>query len=82
MEFVKIYGIYFSLVVMFVYHSNICRSIMAEFVMKNLVRKAVLIYKFIINSSAISCEKIGCDIHYGIKVKSILYIKEKDWING
>ena len=34
---------------MFVCHGNICRSTMAEFVMKDLVRKAGLADKFIIN---------------------------------
>ena len=54
---------------MFVCHGNICRSTMAEFVMKDLVRKADLADKFIINSSATSREEIGCDTHYGTKVK-------------
>ena len=35
--------------IMFVCHGNICRSTMAEFVMKDLVRKAGLADKFIIN---------------------------------
>ena len=47
--------------IMFVCHGNICRSTMAEFVMKDLVRKAGLADKFIINSSATSREEIGCD---------------------
>ena len=55
--------------IMFVCHGNICRSTMAEFVMKNLVRKAGLADKFIINSSATSREEIGSDIHYGTKAK-------------
>ena len=42
---------------------------MAEFVMKDLVRKAGLVDKFIINSSATSREEIGCDTHYGTKAK-------------
>lgn len=54
---------------MFVCHGNICRSTMAEFVMKDLVRKAGLADKFIINSSATSREEIGCDTHYGTKAK-------------
>lgn len=55
--------------IMFVCHGNICRSTMAEFVMKDLVRKAGLADKFIINSSATSREEIGCDTHYGTKAK-------------
>ena len=54
---------------MFVCHGNICRSTMAEFVMKDLVRKTGLADKFIINSSATSREEIGSDIHYGTKAK-------------
>lgn len=55
--------------IMFVCHGNICRSTMAEFVMKDLVRKTGLADKFIINSSATSREEIGSDIHYGTKAK-------------
>ena len=55
--------------IMFVCHGNICRSTMAEFVMKDLVRRAGLADKFIINSSATSREEIGSDIHYGTKAK-------------
>lgn len=55
--------------IMFVCHGNICRSTMAEFVMKDLVQKAGLADEFIINSSATSREEIGSDIHYGTKAK-------------
>lgn len=55
--------------IMFVCHGNICRSTMAEFVMKDLVNKAKLADKFIINSAATSREEIGCDTHYGTKAK-------------
>ena len=58
---------------MFVCHGNICRSTMAEFVMKDLVRKADLADKFIINSSATSREEIGNDIYPPAKRK----LKEK-----
>ena len=67
--------------IMFVCHGNICRSTMAEFVMKDLVRRAGLADKFIINSSATSREEIGSDIHYGTKAKlrekGIPYTKRK-----
>ena len=59
--------------IMFVCHGNICRSTMAEFVMKDLVRKAGLADKFIINSSATSREEIGNDIYPPAKRK----LKEK-----
>ena len=45
--------------IMFVCHGNICRSPMAEFVMKDLVKKAGLERKFHIASSAVSREEIG-----------------------
>ena len=55
--------------VMFVCLGNICRSPMAEFVLKDLVRKRGVEDKFLIKSSATSYEEIGNDIHYGTKRK-------------
>ena len=52
---------------MFVCHGNICRSPMAEFVMKELVKESSL--DFYIASSATSREEIGNDVHYGTKRK-------------
>lgn len=43
---------------MFVCHGNICRSPMAEFIMKKLVTDAGLQKDFYISSSATSCEEI------------------------
>lgn len=51
--------------VMFVCLGNICRSPMAEFVLKDLVKKRGLENKFYIESSATSPEELGCDVHYG-----------------
>jgi len=45
--------------ILFVCHGNICRSPMAEFVMKNLVKKAGLEKEFHIESAATSREEIG-----------------------
>ena len=45
--------------VLFVCHGNICRSPMAEFVMKDLVKKAKLEHKFHIASAAVSREELG-----------------------
>lgn len=45
--------------ILFVCHGNICRSPMAEFVMKDLVEKAGLAAQFHIESAATSCEEIG-----------------------
>ena len=44
--------------IMFVCHGNICRSPMAEFIMKKLVREQGLEDKFLIQSSATSTEEI------------------------
>ncbi|MBQ6360833.1 MAG: low molecular weight phosphotyrosine protein phosphatase [Lachnospiraceae bacterium] len=44
--------------IIFVCHGNICRSPMAEFVMKDLVRKAGLEDSFYIESAATSTEEI------------------------
>ena len=43
---------------MFVCHGNICRSPMAEFIMKDLVKKQNLNADFLISSSATSSEEI------------------------
>ncbi|MGN0558881.1 MAG: low molecular weight protein-tyrosine-phosphatase [Acutalibacteraceae bacterium] len=53
----------------FICHGNICRSPMAEFVMKDLVKKQGLKDKFIISSSATSREEIGNPVHTGTKRK-------------
>lgn len=53
--------------ILFVCHGNICRSPMAEFVMKELVKKAGLENDFYIKSAATSTEEIGNDIHRGTK---------------
>ena len=53
--------------ILFVCHGNICRSPMAEFIMKDLVRKANLEQEIEIASAATSTEEIGNDIHYGTK---------------
>ena len=49
--------------ILFVCHGNICRSPMAEFVMKELVRKAGLEEAFYIESAATSTEEIGNDVY-------------------
>ena len=57
--------------ILFICHGNICRSPMAEFVMKELVRRAGLEHEFLIESAATSREEIGNDIHYGTRQKLI-----------
>ena len=49
--------------IMFVCHGNICRSPMAEFIMKELVHKAFAEDEFHIESSATSREEIGNPIY-------------------
>ncbi len=53
--------------IMFVCHGNICRSPMAEFVLKKMVLEAGLSGKISVASSATSTEEIGNDIHYGTR---------------
>ncbi|MGM9531959.1 low molecular weight protein-tyrosine-phosphatase [Intestinibacter sp.] len=55
--------------IMFVCHGNICRSPMAEFVLKDMVAKRKISHNFHIESSATSREEIGNDVHYGTKNK-------------
>lgn len=49
--------------ILFVCHGNICRSPMAEFVMKHLVGKAGLEENFYIESAATSTEEIGNSVY-------------------
>ena len=55
--------------ILFVCHGNICRSPMAEFVMKDIVAKAGMSEMFYIASCATSTEEIGNPVHYGTKRK-------------
>ena len=49
--------------ILFVCHGNICRSPMAEFVMKDLVKQAGLEGQFQIASAATSTEEIGNSVY-------------------
>ena len=53
--------------ILFVCHGNICRSPMAEFVMKDLVKKAGREEDFQIASRACHRDALGSDTHYGTK---------------
>ncbi|MFQ8833607.1 MAG: low molecular weight phosphotyrosine protein phosphatase, partial [Ruthenibacterium lactatiformans] len=55
--------------VLFVCHGNICRSPMAEFVMKEIVRQGGDAERFEIASCAVSREEIGNDVHSGTRRK-------------
>ncbi len=53
--------------ILFICHGNICRSTMAEFVLKDMAVKQGLDWE--IASAATSCEELGNDIHPGTKAK-------------
>lgn len=55
--------------VLFVCHGNICRSPMAEFILKDMVKKKGLEKDFFIASSATSTEEIGNPVHPGTRNK-------------
>ena len=54
--------------IIFVCHGNICRSPMAEFIMKDLVRKAGLEGRIFIDSAAVSYEEQGNGIYHPAKL--------------
>ena len=55
--------------ILFICHGNICRSVMAEFVMKELCRQVGVEELFEIASAAVSREEIGNDIYPPAKRK-------------
>ena len=55
--------------ILFVCHGNICRSPMAEFVMKDMVKKAGLEHRFEIASAATSREELGNSVYPPAKRK-------------
>ena len=54
--------------ILFLCHGNICRSPMAEFVMKDLLKKAGRT-DVTVESAALHTDEIGNDIHYGTRQK-------------
>jgi protein-tyrosine phosphatase len=67
--------------ILFIFHGNICRSPMAEFVMKKLVSDANLQNEFIIDSAATSTEELGNGMHRGtlrmLQEKNIPYTNHR-----
>ena len=55
--------------VLFVCHGNICRSPMAEFLLKDTVRRRGIAEDFYIASAATSSEEIGNPVHRGTRRK-------------
>jgi len=55
--------------ILFVCHGNICRSPMAEFVFRDMVKKQGISSEFIIGSAATSSEELGNPPHRGTKEK-------------
>ena len=53
--------------VLFVCHGNICRSPMAEFLLKDYVKNKHTSDIFYIESAATSSEELGNGVHYGTK---------------
>ena len=53
--------------ILFVCHGNICRSPMAEFVMKQLVREAGLSDEISVTSKALHRDELGSDTHRGTR---------------
>lgn len=69
--------------ILFVCHGNICRSPMAEFVMKHLVAQAD-ISGIKIESAAMHTDEIGSDVHRGTKAmlsaKGVPFTPRQAWL--
>ena len=55
--------------ILFVCHGNICRSPMAEFLLKSMVQEKGISDQIYIASAATSTEEIGNPVHYGTRKK-------------
>ncbi len=55
--------------ILMICHGNICRSTMAEFVMKHMTSSSRYDGKFEIASAGTSTEELGSDTHHGTKAK-------------
>lgn len=59
--------------ILFVCYGNICRSPMAEFLLKDMVKTRGIDKDFYIASAATSTEEIGNTVHYGTRDKLAQY---------
>ena len=66
-------GKFIMIKILFVCHGNICRSPMAEFLLKDMVQKRGVARNFHIASAATSTEEIGNPVHYGTRNKLAAY---------
>ncbi|MEG0379491.1 MAG: low molecular weight phosphotyrosine protein phosphatase, partial [Eubacterium sp.] len=55
--------------ILFVCHGNICRSPMAEYLLRQMVKQHGKAEEFIIDSAATSTEEIGNPVHPGTRNK-------------
>ena len=58
--------------ILFICHGNICRSPMAEFLLKDIVKKRGIAADFEIASAATSREEIGNPVHHGTRGERLL----------
>lgn len=69
--------------ILFTCHGNICRSPMAEFVMKSILSKAG-VTDVIVDSAALHTDEIGSDTHRGTKAaltsRGIPFSKRSAWL--
>ena len=69
--------------ILFLCHGNICRSPMAEFVMKELVRRAGR-GDIVVESAALHTDEIGSDTHHGtrrkLQAEGIPFAPRRAWL--
>ena len=69
--------------ILFLCHGNICRSPMAEFVMKDLLQKAGR-DDVVVESAALHTDEIGSDVHFGtrakLREKGVPFGSRKAWL--
>ena len=59
--------------ILFICHGNICRSPMAEFLLKDMVKKRGIAADFYISQAATSTYEIGNPVHRGTRAKLAQY---------